>query len=387
VVTPLVRKDGVLKAATWNEALDTVAARLKPLAGKKANGLAALASTRLPAESLALFKQVFAGQLGSDMVTSIEEGHPTSVSSALAAELGRPFEGTLSAAKHADAVMIVDANLIEHHMVAGFMVKRAVPQGTKVVLVDPSANPMELYAESTLKPAHEINASLFEGLCAALEQLGLAKKSMPTTGSVENLAGKAGVSAESLLEAARIIASASHPVIFYGKGITAQRDMQLLKSLVKFAEMSGVITETTSGLLNLKGEANSLAAALYGMDQVFSLSHHQAVYVALGDAEPSPRLVQKLEKAPFLVVQTAYLSQLTAQADVVLPSAKWTEQEGHYLAFDGRLQKSIKSIEPVEGIWTSDAILSALAVRLGAAPAADWKEQLFQHVSPVAISA
>jgi NADH dehydrogenase/NADH:ubiquinone oxidoreductase subunit G len=162
--------------------------------------------------------------------------------------------------------------------------------------------------------------------------------------------------------------------------------MPVLKSLVKLAEMVGALTDTTSSLISLKGEANSLTAALYGLDQPFKLNGQQAVYVALGDAEPSPRLVQKLEKAPYLVVEAAYLSQLTAQANVVLPSTRWTEQDGHYVTFDGKLQQSHKSIEPLQDIWTSEAILSALAARLGAAPAADWQEQLLQRVSPVAIS-
>ncbi len=387
VVTPLVRKNGNLKAATWDEALDAIAAQLKPLAGKSGDGIAALASTRLPAESLALFKQLFAGHLASDMVTSIEEGHTTAIGAALSAELGKSFEGDLNAVQQADVVMVMGANLIDNHQVAGFMVKRAVPQGTKVVVVDPAANPLDVYAEITLKPASEVSVDLLEGLCAAVAQLGLAKKTFPVNGTLESLAEKAGVSAEQLLNTARLVASASKPVIFYGKGVSAQRDMQVLKALVKFAEMAGVLTENASGLINLKGEANSLAAALYGLDKPFKLNGHKAVYVALGDALPSPRLVQKLESAPFLVVEASYTSQLTAEADVVLPSAKWTEQNGHYLSFDGKLQASQKSIEPLQDIWSSEAILSALALRLGAAPAADWQAQLLQRVSPVAISA
>ena len=48
LITPLVRKDGKLKAATWDEALEAVASHLKPLAGK----MAALPSSRLSSESL-----------------------------------------------------------------------------------------------------------------------------------------------------------------------------------------------------------------------------------------------------------------------------------------------------------------------------------------------
>ncbi|MCL4506459.1 MAG: 2Fe-2S iron-sulfur cluster-binding protein, partial [Chloroflexi bacterium] len=72
LTTPLVRKDGALKAATWDEALDTVAAKLKPLAGQNGAGIAALTSPRLPAEALYKFEQLFGQALNSPMVASME---------------------------------------------------------------------------------------------------------------------------------------------------------------------------------------------------------------------------------------------------------------------------------------------------------------------------
>ena len=95
ILTPLVRKNGSLKAATWDEALETIASQLKPLAGKNGDGVAAMASTRLPAEALSAFKQIFAGGLDSALVTSTEEGSATAAGSAVAHELGQPFEGQL----------------------------------------------------------------------------------------------------------------------------------------------------------------------------------------------------------------------------------------------------------------------------------------------------
>ncbi|MCC7355756.1 MAG: (2Fe-2S)-binding protein, partial [Anaerolineae bacterium] len=64
LVTPLMRKNGSLKATTWDEALDLIASRLEPLANRKGDGVAALASTRLPAEALHLFSQLFATKIG-----------------------------------------------------------------------------------------------------------------------------------------------------------------------------------------------------------------------------------------------------------------------------------------------------------------------------------
>lgn len=372
VVTPLVRKDGALKAATWDEALDTVANQLKPLVGHKADGVAAMASTRLPAETLAMFKQIFAG---SNMVTSLEEGQYTKAASDLAKEFGKPFEGSLSALQDADVVMTIGVDLSDNHQVAAAFIKRAIPTGTKLVVVDPAKNGLDLYAEVTLKSAAE--ADLLEGLCAAVAQLGLAKKSIATVGVVEALAAKAGVAAEDLLKVAELMASAEKPAIVYGKAS---------KTLLKFAEMVGALSETESRLVSPKGEANSLAAAVYGLDQAFQLNGHKAAYLAMGDSEPSQRLIQKLEKVPFLVVEASYTSQLTAQADVVLPVARWTEQSGHYLSADGKLQEAFAAQQAPTDVWTSEAVLTALATRLGLSSTADWKEQLLAGASPVALS-
>jgi NADH-quinone oxidoreductase subunit G len=68
----MVRKNGALVPVSWDEAIDTLASRLGPLA-RDENGVAALASTRLTAEVLYAIKNLFAGRLHSSMVTSIEE--------------------------------------------------------------------------------------------------------------------------------------------------------------------------------------------------------------------------------------------------------------------------------------------------------------------------
>ncbi len=386
VSTPLVRKNGSLKAATWDEALNTIVDRLQPVAGIKDKGIAALASTRLPAETLSLFQQVFADGFKSDLVTSIEEGTTATAPNEVAAELGKAFEGTLSKINDADVLIAVGTDLVDDHQVAGFFVKRAIPNGTKLVVVDTADNPLDIFAEKAIKPAGSAYSDLLEALCAAVVQLGLAKKNLAVAGSVATLAAKAGVTTEVVLETAKLAASAANPTILYGKGITSG-SKQALKSLLKFAEMIGALSDTGSRIIGLKGEANSLAAALYDLDKPFQLNGHQAVYLALGDDKPSKRLMQKLEKAPFLVVEAAYTSQLTAQADVVLPVTKWTEQNGHYLNLEGRMQHAIKSQDAPADVWTSYAVLSALAGRLGMTSDPAWEEQLHQHISPVAISA
>jgi formate dehydrogenase major subunit len=58
ITTPQMRKNGKLEPVSWEEALSALTTKLKPLAGKK-NGVAAIASTRLSAEALTMFKELF----------------------------------------------------------------------------------------------------------------------------------------------------------------------------------------------------------------------------------------------------------------------------------------------------------------------------------------
>ncbi len=374
LATPLVRKDGVLKAATWEEALAAAVMHFKP--GKE--GVAALASTRLPAEALYAFKQIFSGKLQSDMVTSTEEGQPTAIIARIAEELGKPFEGKLDALDRADAFLTIGVDLVDNHEVAGFFVKRALPNGAKLVVIDPAENPMDVLADKVLKSKAD-EQDVILALSAAVVQLGLAKTDSAIRPEILNsLAAKTGITVEDYQAAAQVLASAEKPVIIYGKGITT-KSAAALKALVALARLTGAT------MISAKGGANSLAAAQYQMDQAFQMNGHQTAFVALADDKPSQRLIQRLEKAPFLVVMASYTSQLTSMADVVLPVTTWTEQEGHYLSLDGHLQKATASLTAPEEILSSEAVLNTIAGRLGTTLAMDWKDQLFVRVAPVSI--
>lgn len=389
VTRPLVRKDGELQPATWEEALNAVAAHLKPLKGKAHDGVAAIASTRLPAETLSSVRQLFAEQLGSQMVTSLEEGVPSALPATVAAELGHPYEGKLQELGASDCVVAIGVDLIKSHEVAGFMVKRNLPKGAKLVVIDPKENSLDEMAHYTLKAARGTDLDVLLALQAAVIKQDLAKINAPRLDVDKILAelpAKTGISAETILSVAQVIAHAINPVFVYGKGITATGTPQTLHALITLARLIGALTAERSQLISIKGEANSLAAVQYHLDQPFQLNGHQAVFVALGDDHPSKRLLQRLEKAPYLVVQASYLSPLTAMANVVLPVEMWAEQEGHYANLEGRLQQTHKAVQAPEGVWANEAVLAALAERLGLSAQVDWKAQLMQRIPSAPLS-
>jgi formate dehydrogenase major subunit len=387
LTSPLIRKGRQLVEASWEEALQAVTQRLKPLTGGNGSELAALVSTRLPTESLYLFKQLFSDGFGSRMITSIEEGQPTAVPAGLADEIGKPFEGKLEALQDADCFIAVGVNLVDNHSVAGFFVKRARSMNARLVTIDPSENPLDDFANSILKPAPGTDVEVMQGLMAAAAQLGLAKSpvSFDIQATLANAAARSGISAEDFLRTANVIANSSKPVFIYGKGVTAKGGKPVLQALLELARLTGALTGDFSGVIGTKGEANSLAAAQYRLEAPFSLNGQQVVYLALGDDKPSARLIKRLKQVPFLVVQASYASELTEQADVVLPVEIWAEQEGHYLNLEGRLQKAVRTLRAPEQVWSNEAVLAELARRLGIATSANWKEALRARTAPVEI--
>ncbi len=375
---PLMRKDGKLEPVSWDEALGAVAEKLKPLAGREHDGLAAIASTRLPVEALSMFKELFLDGCKSDMVTSSEEGMTTASAHAVAEKAGA-FEGKLDLLRTADVVMCIGANVARSHMVAGFMIKRALPKGTRLINIDPELSELDELANISLKPVKGSDLALVKGMQALIVKEGLGRAFLEILDADKLIAEAVevcGVSLETLSSAARVLANAVTPVILFGKGVTAQRDEELIAALLDLARLTGVIDSERLGLLSIKGEANSLAAAQLRLESQFVLNGQKAVFAAIGDDFVSKRLVERLGQSPYLVVQAAYASALTERADVVLPVTLWSEQAGHYLNMDGRLQAAAKAVEAPAGIRESTAVLAEIAMRMNMPVKHDWRGEV-----------
>ncbi len=387
ITSPLMRKNGQLQPVSWDEALGAIADKLKPLAGNAHNGVAAIASTRLPVEALAVFKELFVDGLKSDLVTSTEEGMTTAATAALAERTGA-FEGKLDLLKNADVVMTLGANIAKTHMVAGFMVKRALPKGMRLISVAPEPTEMDELANISLKNKPGSDLALIEGLKAIIVKENLGR-TPPAIQNMEKVISEAvsetGLTLAELRNAAQMLAHGVSPVILYGKGITAQRDSHLIEALLSLAILVGAVDKERVGLLSVKGEANSVAAAQLHLDAQFKLNGQQAIYVALGDDYVSKSLVERASQAPYLVVQATYESKLTEKADVVLPVTLWSEQEGHYVSMDGRVQKAEKAVSAPEGVRENSAVLAEIAMRMNMPVNADWKKATHARKSSVVL--
>ncbi len=346
VVTPMVRKNGALKAATWEEALNLSVDKMRPFMDQENNEIAAIISTRLPADVLYYFKQIFAETINSTMVTSTEEGRYTDVISELAGEFGS-YESKLDEIHNADVVLTIGLDLTKDHQIAGFFVKRVIPDGVKVIPVSYEAGGMDAFTSHATIIKRNKDLDFIQALTSSVDG-----------NDISSYSDKIGLSKDEIFRLAEVLKNAENPVIVYGTDYETKTKKETVAALVKFAK------KINAKLISPKGKANSLVAQQIGLNKPFELNGHQAAFVVLGDEEPSQNMIKKLEKVPFLVVQASYQSALTAKADVVLPVTTWLEQSGYYVTCDGKVQIANSALTPPTDVKTSKEVLLSIADRL-----------------------
>ena len=137
VTKPMIRKEGQLVEASWDEALQFAADRLAAANGK----MGIIVSDRVTNEVAALVAQIFG------------TGDHIGAMTALPAHLTKA-EGDLTQMDGADLFVVVGTDLTEDHIVAGYPVKRGVTnQGARLVLIAGAENGMAPIAYAEYGPA------------------------------------------------------------------------------------------------------------------------------------------------------------------------------------------------------------------------------------------
>jgi NADH dehydrogenase/NADH:ubiquinone oxidoreductase subunit G len=85
-------------------------------------------------------------------------------------------------------------------------------------------------------------------------------------------------------------------------------------------------------------------------------------------------------------VQASYESELTQQADVVLPVTIWSEQEGTYINLDGHIQNTTKILASPETVHDNLTVLNDLAAQMNISLNSNWKEAILARQSSVVLN-
>src|SRR3954447_10372394 len=286
---PWVREKGKLREATWPEALEIFAKRLKQAGAK----VAAVAGDLLDAETMYAAKMLLAGQ-GSALLEGRQTGmsYDTSSLSAVA------FNSTIAGIESADVVLLVGSNIRWEAPLIATRVRKVARKGGKVFAIGPQVD-----------------------LGMKVEWLGDDVK----------LLGKLP---KHVTEAFGV---AERPAVVVGVGALAAGGIGAALGLV---QPLGLIKDGWNGFNVLHTSASRMASLILGYAQPGGIADIEAadphVVLMLGADEMA---AGKMKRA-YKVYVGHHGDNGARQADLVLPGAAYAEKHGIYVNTEGRVQRS-----------------------------------------------
>ena len=304
---PYIRENGKLRAATWPEALEAAASAMK---GKKVAGLV---GDLVSVEAAFALKQLVEGQGG--VVECRTDG------AKLPAGNRSAYVGTarIEDIDDADVIHIIGSNPSDEAPVLNARIRKAWLAGAEVNLIGPE---VELTYEYT--------------------HLGTDRAAL------EKLASKS-VSDE---------VKAKKSVVLLGQGALIEADgAAVLAHAMKLAAASGalfMVLHTAAGRVGAMDigctTEGGMEAALDGAEVVYNLGADEI----------------EIKDGPFVIYQGSHGDRGAHRADVILPGAAYTEEQGLFVNTEGRPQLALRANFAPGEAKENWAILRALSGEMDA---------------------
>jgi formate dehydrogenase major subunit len=295
---PLIRKPGVPKdpaavpdpvdwsaafrEATWDEALDLAAGKLRALRTTHgAKSLAGFGSAKGSNEEAYLFQKLVRTGFGSNNVDHCTRlCHASSVAALLEGVGSGAVSNQVNDVAQSEVVIIIGSNPTANHPVAATWMKNAAKRGTKIVLADPRRTEISAHAWRTLQFKADTDVALLNALIHTVIDEGLANEAFVRERvdnyealkanvqgySPEAMAPICGIPAATIREVARAFATARSAMVLWGMGISQHvHGTDNARCLIALVSVTGQIGKPGSGLHPLRGQNNVQGASDAGL--------------------------------------------------------------------------------------------------------------------------
>ena len=416
LTTPLIKENGEFREASWDEALDLVANKLKEV------GFYACA--RSPNENIYITQKlarVACGTQNVDHCARICHG-PTVAGLATTFGSGAMTNG-FDSIKEADYIFCIGSNNMEAHPLFGRKLIQAQKNGAKLVVLDPRYTPTAKIADEYVQFKTGTDVALMNGMIKVIIDNDLQDdefiknrtkgfdelKETVQKYDLETVSEITHIAPEVIVELAFEYAKADKAAIVYSLGITEHsHGADNVMSTANLAMLTGNIGREGTGVNPLRGQNNVQGACdmgalpsdyvgyrkvadqettdwfneYYGTNlpakpgltlvEMMNAAHAgdlKVLYIhgedpVLSDADIK-HTKEALANLDMLIVQELFMTDTAQCADVVLPAAGWGEQEGTFTNGERRVQCLHKAQEPPEGAMLDWKIMEEIAVRMG----------------------
>ncbi len=349
LTTPLIRRNGRLEEATWEEALDLVASRLRASRDRGRGRVAFLGGRRLTNEDAFVAARFFREVVGTPHLDHRVDAPPSGAS----LDIPWGLRSSIDEISRGDVFILIGCDITEEYPVLWLRMKPAVDRGGALVSIHAR------HLEIRRHVLHELVVR-YDRLAEAVEALEAAV---------------AGAGADVTPAAATIAAGARVHILVGRAGLDAPRGVALLRAAVRLAARTG-------GTLHVaRGRGNDIGAQRFGLipaeggwsaPEILNRAAAGAVDVLyIAGSDPATAVTDRAaweaarRGTGFLIVHDAFLSATAQAADVVLPALVLPEKDGTTTNLEGRTLP-LRAAAAGPGRARADReIFALLAARLG----------------------
>lgn len=411
LTVPMIRENGKLRDASWNEALDLVASKIKEIT--EADGpeaVAGICSAKSTNEALYLMQKLFRVGIGTNNLAS-----PFAAAG---------LNNTIAELENAKRLILIGSDITEENPVAGTFVKRAAKKGCELIVADSRPTKIATFATLPLLLKEGSESVLINGIIKELISRGRkcsdSIREIASSFTLDKVIETTGLSENDIGATVDILDSDEPVMLVYGSKVAT-----FARTFVRLQEVLGNLGVEYGGVNFLGDLNNSQGACDMGFLPTFLPGYQmveddearkpfeEAWGVSLNDkpgltfaqmvrnmggtvneeeqkirmlycvgenlaiARPAmPDITEALESVDFLVVQDILNNETLDSADVVLPAAAWSEETGTYTNCERRVSLMRRAV-PSPGEARPEAwILTQLANRLGL----DWENETNQRI-------
>ncbi len=393
--TPLIRKEGVLVPATWEEALAFISESLKTIiASYGESSVGAVGSHRCTNEDNYMLRKFMTQAVGSANIDSSAAFGYGRVQKALEAAFGlksHPID--MQAPLGKGAILIVESDISISHPVFGLNILRAKREGSQLIVADSRDTKLTRHSTSHLRIKPGTSVAFLNGLMKIIVDRGLFKRdlvsNMPGFAAFEKgladyapnrVSALTGVPEADLAAAAEAFAAADSRMISLTVG--QGENTKGRETVLAAASLAALLGDDASALQIPAEYCNTFGMYRVGIrpdagpqpgkdifEMLYNVGSLHALFIMGEDpvsAFPNgSRIMATLKSIELLVVQDIALTETAKFAHVVLPAAAWSEKDGTFANAEGIIQRLSKIVEAPGQALPDWQILRNIALSMG----------------------
>jgi formate dehydrogenase major subunit len=422
---PLIRINGQLEKATWEEAYTHIHQHLTRIKNEHGGqAVAGISSARCTNEENYLMQKFIRAVMGTNNIDCCARVCHSPTAWGMQKSFGTgAATNSFEDLEFTKCIMVIGANPTEGHPVTGARLKQQVMKGIPLIVIDPRKIELVPYAKYHLQLRPGTNVALLNMMARFILDAGLMKREFVEKRcenwaefeaglkalDLDEMERITGVSQELARAAALEYASAEAAMSFHGLGVTEhQMGARTVMLIANLAMMTGNIGRPGVGVNPLRGQNNVQGAADMGCQP-----HQGAGYFEVNDpdvhrryeefygvklnGEPGWKIPEMFEAAidgrlkalwlmgedvvqtdpdsahvkkamgslDFLVVQEIFMTETAKFANVVLPASSFLEKSGTFTNAERRVQRVNAAVKPLEGTKPDGQILCEVMQRFG----------------------